>query len=127
MLGFASSAQPTEFRGFRSDTKYSSERGQLIMSTAITIDETLVHSRTPQQLQQDVKAGLLLLDYLRAEISLGRFAELMDMNYVQARDWLHQQGIPTMRQFTDHELEQKSNTNYRQLADKLGILLPENR
>ena len=56
------------------------------MSTATTIDDTLVHNRTPQQLRQDVKAGLLLLDYLRAEISLGRFAELMGMNCVQARD-----------------------------------------
>jgi predicted HTH domain antitoxin len=93
------------------------------MSTAIAIEETLVHSRTPQQLQQDVKAGLLLLDYLHAEISLGRFAELMGMNYVQARDWLHQQGIPTMRQFKDHELEQNSNNNYRKLANHLGIRL----
>jgi len=67
----------------------------------ITLDDALIHERDPAELQQSMKQGLILLDYLSAEISIGRFAELMSMSYVQAMDWLHSRGIATLRRLKD--------------------------
>jgi predicted HTH domain antitoxin len=91
------------------------------MNISITLDDNLVHGRSLQQLQQDIQEALILLDYIRADISLEKFAELMGIDYVQARNWLHQRGISTLRHFKDSELVQVSEVNYRRLADKLGI------
>lgn len=66
-----------------------------------------------------------MLDYVTAKISIGRFAELLGLDYERAREWLHRCGIPTLRKLNDPELEAACEESYRDLAGELGIPLPK--
>ncbi|MCP3962736.1 MAG: hypothetical protein GY719_33270 [bacterium] len=87
----------------------------------ITLDDSLIHERDDFELQRSMTQGLILLDYLSAKISIGRFAELMEMGYQEATQWLHRRGVATLRKFTDPDLEAACETNYQTLANDLGI------
>jgi len=60
--------------------------------------EKLTNGQTSEELARKCKIGFLLLAYLKAELSLGELAELMDLEYIETRTWLTQLGIPLMRQ-----------------------------
>jgi len=91
----------------------------------VKVADELVRGRAETDLEQAVREGLLLRDYLNADISLGKFAELMSMSYVEGCDWLHRHGIATLRKFTDPALEATDDENYRQVATALGIINAE--
>ncbi len=91
----------------------------------VALEDTLIHDRDDNQLRQSMKQGLILLDYLSARISIGRFAELMGMGYEQATSWLHERGVATLRKISDPDLEGAIEDNYQTLAKDLGIALPE--
>lgn len=108
-------AQEMYFRGFRKD-KNQGDR----MPARIFVADTLVHGRDISELEQAVKEGLVIRDYLNAEISMGEFAELMGMEYVEARDWLHSQGISTTKKLP-RTLKHIAEKNQEKLAQELGI------
>jgi hypothetical protein len=85
----------------------------------IKISDDLVRGRNKKEIQQAVREGLLICDYIKAEISIGKFAALMGMSYEEGRDWLHKHGIATLRKFTDPELERAEEENYRLLERRL--------
>ncbi len=87
----------------------------------VTLDDALILERNEIELRESMKQGLILLDYLSAKISIGRFAELMEMGYEQATSWLHERGIATLRKLNDPALERAVEDNYRSLAQDLGI------
>jgi predicted HTH domain antitoxin len=91
----------------------------------IVISDELAHGRKQEEVEKAVREGLLIRDYVNAEISIGKFAELMALNYEEARDWLHRHGIATSREFTDPELEQAEAENYRKVAAELGLSVPK--
>lgn len=91
----------------------------------VTLDDALVHERDDVELRKGMKQGLILLDYLSAKISVGRFAELMGMGYEQATTWLHKRGVPTLRKLDDPDLESSIEESYENLAKDLGIELPK--
>jgi predicted HTH domain antitoxin len=91
----------------------------------IIISDELAHGRKQEEVEKAVREGLLIRDYVNAEISIGKFAELMALNYEDARDWLHRHGIATSRQFTDPELEKAEAENYRQVSEGLGLAVPK--
>ncbi len=64
------------------------------MPVKVTIADSMVHGRNSHELEQAIKEGLAILDYLNAAISLGELADLLGMEYVDARNWLHQKKIP---------------------------------
>jgi predicted HTH domain antitoxin len=99
--------------------KDSTEYGEIIVQ--IEIADDLTHGRKKEEMQKAVREGLLIRDYVNAEISIGKFAELMEMNYEDARDWLHRHGIATTRTFTDPKLEKADEKNYRLVSKELGI------
>ncbi len=99
--------------------KDSTQYGDIIVHIEITDD--LAHGRKKEEIQKAVREGLLIRDYVNAEISIGRFAELMEMDYEDAREWLHRHGIATTRTFTDPELEKAEEKNYRLVSKELGI------
>ena len=99
--------------------KGSIEYGDIIVHVEITDD--LAHGRKKEEIQKAVREGLLIRDYVNAEISIGKFSELMKMDYEDARDWLHGHGIATTRTFTDPELEKVEEKNYRLVSKELGI------
>ncbi len=90
----------------------------------VTLDGALIHERDDVELRQSMKQGLILLDYLSAKISIGRFAELMGMGYEQAMTWLHERGVATLRKLSEPDLEKSIEDNFGQLAKDLGIALP---
>ncbi len=99
--------------------KDGTEYGEIIVH--IEIADDLAHGRKKEEMQKAVREGLLIRDYVNAEISIGKFAELMEMNYEDARYWLHRHGIATTRSFTDPELEKAEEKNYRLVSKELGI------
>lgn len=91
------------------------------MSLHIVISDDLAHGRQQTEMEQAVREGVLIRDYLNAEISIGKFAELMQLEYEEARDWLHRHGVATSRVFTDPELEAAEEKHYRNITTKLGL------
>ena len=87
----------------------------------VTLEDTLIHERDDVELRRSMKQGLILLDYLSARISIGRFAELMGMGYEQATAWLHERGVATLRKLQASELESNIEDNFDRLAKDLGI------
>jgi hypothetical protein len=85
----------------------------------IRISDDLVRGRNKKEIQKAVYEGLLVRDYIKAEISIGKFAALMGMSYEEGRDWLHKHGIATLRKFTDPELEKAEKENFRLLEKRL--------
>lgn len=105
--------------------KDSTEYGEIILRIEITND--LAHGRKKEEMQKAVREGLLIRDYVNAEISIGKFAELMGLEYEDARNWLHRHGIATTRTFTDPELEKVDEKNYRLVSKELGIPVQKER
>lgn len=99
--------------------KPSRQKEHFVMHVEISND--LVHGRKPEELQHAVQEGLLIRDYLNAEISIGEFSKRMGMSYVGGRDWLHKHGIATLRSFNDPELEKADERNYRKISEVLGV------
>ena len=87
----------------------------------IEISHDLTHGRDIQEVETAVREGLLIRDYLNAEISIGEFSACMDMNYVDGRDWLHAHGIATLKTFRNLSLEKADEDNYQVIATQLGI------
>lgn len=90
----------------------------------LTLEDAVIQERDVAELQHSLRLGLILLDYVTAKISIGRFAELLGLDYERAREWLHRCGIPTLRKLSDPDLEAACKANYRDLAGELGISLP---
>lgn len=103
--------------------KESIGHGELVVH--IVISDELAHGRKQEEMEQAVREGLLIRDYVNAEISIGKFAELMALDYEGARDWLHGHGIATSRGFTDPELEKAEEENYRKVSEELGLAVPK--
>ena len=93
--------------------------GEIVVQ--IVISDELAHGRKQEEVEQAVREGLLIRDYVNAEISIGKFAELMALPYEDARDWLHSHGIATSRGFTDPALEQAEAENFRKVSSELGL------
>jgi hypothetical protein len=99
--------------------KSSTEYGDITVHIEITDD--LAHGRKKEEMQKAVREGLLIRDYVNAEISIGKFAALMGLSYEEGRNWLHSHGIATLRKFNDPELEKAEEKNYRLVSKELGI------
>src|SRR5512147_2032315 len=95
--------------------------GQGEIRVQIVISDELAHGRKQEEMEKAVREGLLIRDFVNAEISIRRFAELMKLNYEEARDWLHRHGSATSRQFTDPDLEQAEQENSRKVSEGLGL------
>ena len=89
------------------------------MPVQVSVNDSVSRGRSHQTLAKAVKEGLLIRDYLNAEISLGEMAELLGVEYADAREWLHQQGVATARKFRDPELEKIERANFEKLREKI--------
>jgi hypothetical protein len=82
--------------------------------------ESLIHGQTAEELTKQFTVGFLLLAYLKAELSLGEFAELMNLEYVEAKEWLTHLGIPLMRQKSP-EIEEFMQANLQKFMQQRGL------
>ena len=90
------------------------------MPVQVSINESVSRGRGPRALTKAVNEGLLIRDYLNAEISLGELAEFLGLEYLQAREWLHRQGITTARKLPPG-IATKVKANESQIAQESGI------
>ncbi len=90
------------------------------MPVQVSIRESVSRGRPHRILVKAVNEGLLIRDYINAEISLGELAELLGMEYIEARDWLHRQGIATARKLPP-DLAANVQTNQEKISQELGI------
>jgi predicted HTH domain antitoxin len=97
------------------------ERPQMPIQVSIP-DDILTEGKQCDELEKAIREGLIIRAYLNAEISIGELAELMNMEYIQARDWLHDQGIATTRKLPS-DLEETDQKNMEKLAKELDISL----
>ncbi len=91
------------------------------MPMQVTVNEDILTQGKPSlEVEKAVREGLIIRAYLNSEISVGELAELMGMKYLQARDWLHGQGITTTRKLPP-DLEKTVDKNMERLAEELKI------
>lgn len=101
------------------DLVSKSTKWSKIVQSAQT-DSIHLGKQTSKEIVQKLKIGLFLLAYLKAELSLGEFAELMNMEYLEAREWLTHLGIPMMRQKSP-ELESVMQDNLQKFMQRRGL------
>ena len=82
----------------------------------LALEDHLIHGASPDELQRKLRMGLIVLEYLRAELSLGEAAELLGMAYEETMEWLNSMGVPTSRPMSP-EMEAISRDNVRRLLE----------
>ena len=90
------------------------------MIVQVPINDIFANGRSDEELQRAIQEGLTIRDYLEAKISIGELAEILGMEYMKARDWLHAKGIPTSRKFPP-DLEKILDDNTEKVAKELGL------
>jgi len=88
------------------------------VSVQVQIRDDLVQGRSHQELQHATIEVLIIRDYIDGRLSLGEVAEKLGMEYVAARDWLHNHGIATLRSLSP-ELEKVAKENTKRLITKI--------
>lgn len=86
------------------------------MNIQLALDDRLIHGENSEELQRKLRMGLIVLEYLRAELSLGEVAELLGMAYEETMEWLNSIGVPTSRQMSP-EMAVISRDNIRRLLE----------
>ena len=98
--------------------KFHYQGAENIMNIQVTLNKKLAQGHSIAELRKQMRTGLIIMEYLNAELSLGETASLLGMDYNEGRDWLHSKGVPTLRQFQP-ELENIARNNRRNLENKL--------
>jgi len=86
------------------------------MNIHLALEDRLIHGASPEDLQRKLRMGLIVLEYLRAELSLGEVAELLGMAYEETMEWLNSIGVPTSRLMSP-DMEAISRDNVRRLLE----------
>ncbi|MFO1431145.1 MAG: UPF0175 family protein [Candidatus Competibacteraceae bacterium] len=86
------------------------------MNIQLALDDRLIHGESSEELQRKLRMGLIVLEYLRAELSLGEVAELLGMAYEETMEWLNSIGVPTSRPMSP-EMAGISRDNIRRLLE----------
>jgi len=84
------------------------------MNIAFALEDRLIHGASTEELQRKLRTGLIVIEYLEAELSLGEVAELLEMSYQETLHWLNALGIPTSHAMSP-ELEALSLEHLRRL------------
>lgn len=73
-----------------------------------------------QNLSKDFEQAYIVWKYLNARISIGKFAELLNMDLEGAKQFLHTIGIPTSRSLGSN-LDSVMQENMEKVAESLGV------
>jgi len=90
------------------------------MSIQVSLNNVFTKDRNTEELQRVIKEGVAIRDYLDAKISMGELADILGMEYMEARDWLHAKGIATTRKFAPN-LAKAMNDHRKRLSKRLGV------
>ena len=87
-----------------------SDRLETNMQVQYLIEDQLVTDHAPEEVQKELRTGLILYKYLQSELSLGGVAQLLDTDPESVLDWLSSLRVPTSRPMAS-ELEFVSAQN----------------
>ena len=67
------------------------------MNIQLAVDDWLVHNQTAEELKAKLKKGLILVEYLNEEISIGEMAEHLKKTIEETMEWLNKNGVHSSR------------------------------
>ena len=89
------------------------------MQVVVELEDGLTQGRPAMEIQKELRALWLMKEYKAGNLSIGEFAEKMGMQYVAARDYLHENGIETAAM--DKETRAAGRQAMRKLAQRLAL------
>ena len=94
-----------------------------IMNIELEVDPWLAQDNTVHEVQKILTNGMILVQYLKGEVSISEIAEHQQTNVEEVMQWLGRMGINTTLDIGD-ELRAITHENMKQqLADR-GISYP---
>ncbi len=93
------------------------------MNLTLEVGEWLTQNKTKQEVQQKLKTGLVLLEYMNGEISIGEIAEHYGKTVEEAMTWINQIGFSTSRIMSDN-LDTIALENMKQQLENNGVQYP---
>ena len=80
------------------------------MNIQLAVEDWLVHNQTAEELQNKLKTGLILVEYLNGEISIGEMAVHLNKSIEDTMEWLNENGVHSSR-LMSHKLESIARKN----------------
>ena len=93
------------------------------MNLTLEVGEWLVQDKSKQEVQENLKTGLVLLEYMNGEISIGEIAEHYKKTVEETMIWLNKIGFVTSRRMSEN-LEDIALQNMKQQLENNGIIYP---
>ena len=90
------------------------------MNLTLEVGEWLTQNKTKQEVQQKLKIGLVLLECLNGEISIGEIAEHYGKTVEEAMTWINQIVFSTSRIMSDN-LDKIALENMKQQLENNGF------
>ena len=94
------------------------------MNIQLAVDDWLVHNQTADELKNKLKTGLILVEYLNEEISIGEMAEHLKKSIEDTMDWLNENGVHSSRLMSQN-LETIARKNMIDQLKNRGINFPD--
>lgn len=94
------------------------------MNIQLAVDDWLVHNQTAEELQDKLKSGLILVEYLNGEISIGEMAEHLNKSIENTMEWLNKNGVHCSR-LMPQNLEEIARKNMIAQLKERGINYPD--
>jgi len=93
------------------------------MNIQLAVEDWLVHNQTAEELQNKLKTGLILVEYLNGEISIGEMAEHLKKSIEDTMEWLNENGIHSSH-LMSQKLEAIARKNMIAQLNERGISFP---
>ncbi len=84
----------------------------------VQLEESLIAGEDINRLATQLREDHILRKYLTANISIGELGNYLNLNTMQAIEWLYDQGLSTMRKMSP-EIESQLNANRNDLLNRL--------
>ena len=67
------------------------------MNIQLAVDDWLIHDQSAEEIQTKLTTGLILMEYLNGEISIGEVAEHLKKTVEETLKWLSEKGVNSSR------------------------------
>ncbi|MCU7835061.1 MAG: hypothetical protein KZQ83_07355 [gamma proteobacterium symbiont of Taylorina sp.] len=94
------------------------------MNIQLAVDDWLVHSQTTEEIQNKLTTGLILVEYLNGEISIGEVAEHLKKTIEETLKWLNDKGVDSSRLMSQNMEDIARKNMVNQLKER-GFKFPE--
>ncbi|MBT7409882.1 MAG: hypothetical protein HN826_09295 [Methylococcales bacterium] len=67
------------------------------MNIQLAVEDWLVHDQSSEEIESKLKTGLILVEYLSGDISIGEVAEHLNKSIEETSKWLNNKGVHCSR------------------------------